>query len=79
MALNFEAKEHQEELGIDFSRATGKRTKYQPFLRGTRIKFMRFHYHKKRRRQASAGVFVEVAGDFGSGHLIEIYYPLFKY
>lgn len=34
-----------------------------------------FHYHKKRRKQAGVGGFVEVAGDFGNGHLIEICYP----
>ena len=34
-----------------------------------------FHYHKKRAKQAGAGGFVEVADDFGNGHLIEICYP----
>jgi hypothetical protein len=34
-----------------------------------------FHYHKKRKKQAVLGDFVEVASDFGNGHLIEICYP----
>ena len=34
-----------------------------------------FHYHKERKTQSGAGGFFEVAGDFGTGHLIEICYP----
>ncbi|MDP2189656.1 MAG: hypothetical protein Q8J69_13335 [Sphingobacteriaceae bacterium] len=34
-----------------------------------------FHYHKKRKKEAGTGSFVEVEGDFGNGHLIEICYP----
>lgn len=34
-----------------------------------------FYYHKKRKKQAGASGFVEVAGDFGNGHMIEICSP----
>jgi hypothetical protein len=35
-------KDHEEDLGINFSRATAERLKHQAFLRGQRIEFRRF-------------------------------------
>lgn len=34
-----------------------------------------FYYHKRRQKEDVLGGFVEVAGGFGDGHLIEICYP----
>jgi hypothetical protein len=61
------------ELILAEQQASGESIKHFCEARGLSLGL--FHYHKKRKKQAVLGDFVEVASDFGNGHLIEICYP----